>query len=123
MDQSLSECQSSIQQLKVELDSLLQLPTSCNAVSPTYSDNPVTVNLCVEDYPNSVPPPRNLVYQMSKDLLEVERSFTQIQNSINSFTIQSIPLEESLALLHESLGEIKSQLTIISERAKVNPPY
>ena len=120
MDQSLSECQSSIQQLKVDLHSFLQLSISCNTVSQHHSDSTVTINLCVEDHPDATPLPRNLVYQISRDLLEVERSFAQIQNSINSFSIQSIPLEESLSLLHESLGGIKTQLTIISERTKVH---
>ena len=120
MEQSISECQTSIQQLKVALDSLLQTSTTEYTVSQPPSDNPVTINLCVEDNPTSFSLSKSFVYQISKDLLKVERSFAQFQNSINSSAVQSISLEENLALLNDSLEEIKSQLTIISERTKVS---
>ena len=120
MDQSLSECQSSIKQLKEELHSLLQLPTTQSIIDKLPSDSPKTTNLCVEESPSLIQPSRSSIYQISNDLLEVERLFTQIQNSINSSTLQSVPLEESIILLQESLAELKSQLKYISEKTKVN---
>lgn len=83
----------------------------------------MTIGLCVdENSPSSPPSSNNIynVYNVSKALLDVEQRFAELQDSIDSSTLSTIPFEECLSVIRESIQELTTKSNEVLTTIKVS---
>ena len=80
----------------------------------------VTIGLCVDENSPSSTPSSNTVYNASKALLDVEQRFAELQDSLDSSTLSTIPFEERLSVMRESIQELTTKSSEVLTTIKVS---
>lgn len=80
----------------------------------------MTIGLCVDENHSSSTLSSSTVYNASKALLDVEQRFAELQDSMDSSTLSTIPFEERLSVIRESIQELTTKSSEVLTTIKVS---